>query len=53
MAKKKREKKYKVCVSTSPPGKGWKTVCKKLTKKQIAKLVGFRVKGRITEVSIF
>lgn len=49
MAKKRREKKYKVCVSVSGPETGgrWRTVCKRLTKRQIDKLASIpkNIKG--------
>jgi hypothetical protein len=54
MTKKKSEKKFKICVSFSPPGGRWRKVCKRLTRRQISKLVGPIGKNmRITEVDIF
>jgi hypothetical protein len=37
----RKAKSFKICVWTSEPGeRRWKKVCKKITKKQIQKLVG-------------
>jgi hypothetical protein len=36
----RKAKSVKICVWTSEPGKRWKKVCKRLTEKQIQKLVG-------------
>ena len=55
MAKKRSEKKYRVCISVSGPETGgrWRKVCKMLTKRQMAKLVSIPKGGRGVKVVKF